>query len=139
MTGTAAADLELLDVVYRGGEEYGIEVRGHLIRVDQPVAAGGGDRAPTPVELFVASLASCVAYYAGRYLARHGFERDGLQVRAGFAMATNRPARVSWIRIVVHPPAGFPAERVPALAAVAKACTVHNTLSDPPRVDVRIS
>jgi putative redox protein len=138
MTHATAADVELLEVAYRGGEHYEIGVRGHRIAVDQPVAAGGADRAPTPTELFVASLAACVAYYAGRYLTRHGFDRDGMQVRAGFGMAADRPARVAWIRIVVHPPAGFPAERVPALTAVASHCTVHNSLSDPPRVDVRV-
>jgi hypothetical protein len=28
--------------------------------------------APNPTELFAASLATCVAFYAGRYLDRHG-------------------------------------------------------------------
>jgi uncharacterized OsmC-like protein len=135
---TATTDVELLDVAYRGGEQYEVEVRGHRVRVDQPVTAGGADRAPTPTELFVASLAACVAFAAGRYLTRHGFDRDGMQVRAGFAMAADRPARVAWIRIVVHPPAGLPAEQVPALAAVASHCAVHNSLADAPRIDVRV-
>ncbi|MCA2219000.1 OsmC family protein [Jidongwangia harbinensis] len=138
MTHTTAADVELLDVTPCGGEQYEIEVRGHRIRVDQPATDGGADLAPTPTELFVASLAACVAYYAGRYLTRHGFDRAGMQVRAGFAMASDRPARVASIRIVVHPPAGFPAERIPALAAVASHCTVHNSLTDPPRIDLRV-
>jgi putative redox protein len=42
---------------------YVATVRGHEVRVDQPLAAGGTDEAPTPVELFVVSLATCVAYY----------------------------------------------------------------------------
>jgi uncharacterized OsmC-like protein len=88
--------------------------------------------------LFAASLAACVAFYAGRYLDRHGDDRAGLRVHADFDMATDRPARVAAIRVTIHPPAGFPAERVPALTAVAGHCTVHNTLIHPPEVTITI-
>ena len=131
--------MSVLEVGYLGGERYDIEVRGHHLAVDQPAEAGGEDFAPTPVELFVASLAGCIAYYAGRYLARHGFDRKGLVVRAGYTMAGDRPARVAAIRVAVHPPDGFPAERVAALTAVVKRCTVHNSLEQPPDVVVRVN
>jgi len=139
MTHTIApGDVEMLEVNHRGGERYEIEVRGHRVTVDQPATSGGTDQAPTPTELFVVSLASCVAFYAGRYLTRHGFHRDGLQVRAGFRMAADRPARVAAIRIIVRPPTGFPADRVAALTAVVNHCTVHNSLAQPPEVVVRV-
>ncbi|GAA2636605.1 OsmC family protein [Paractinoplanes durhamensis] len=127
-----------LDVDYLSGEQYEITVRGHRVRVDQPTGSGGADEAPTPTELFVGALAACVAFYAGRYLTRHGFDRDGLRVRSDFVMATDRPARVATIRIVVHPPAGFPAERTAALAAVASHCTVHNTMQHQPEITVTV-
>jgi putative redox protein len=128
-----------LDVDFLSGEEYEITVRGHRVRVDQPTGSGGADQAPTPTELFVGALAACVAFYAGRYLTRHGFDRDGLRVRSDFVMATDRPARVATIRIVVHPPAGFPAERTAALAAVASHCTVHNTMLHQPEITVAVA
>jgi uncharacterized OsmC-like protein len=127
-----------VDVGHLDGEAYEIRVRGHHIGVDQPVDAGGTDKAPTPTELFAASLAACVAYYAGRHLARHGFERDGLRVHAEYDLATDRPARVAAIRVTVRPPDGFPAARLPALAAVANHCTLHNTLTHPPEVTVTV-
>jgi putative redox protein len=120
------------------GDAYEIHVRGHHLTVDQPVEAGGTDKAPTPTELFAASLAACVAFYAGRYLDRHGDDRTGLRVHADFDMSTDRPARVSTIRVSVHPPAGFPAERIPALTAVAGHCTVHNSLVRAPEVTVSV-
>lgn len=120
------------------GDVYEIHVRGHHLTVDQPVEAGGTDKAPTPTELFAASLAACVAFYAGRYLERHGDDRTGLRVHADFDMATDRPARVAAIRVTIQPPVGFPAERIPALTAVAGHCTVHNTLTHPPEVTVTV-
>ena len=62
------------------GDKYAIDIRGHQVRVDQPLGAGGDDTAPTPTELFVASLALCVAFHAGRFLDRHGIDRAGLAV-----------------------------------------------------------
>ena len=61
------------------GDRFAIDVRGHTLLVDQPAEAGGTDTAPTPTELFIAGLASCVAFYARRYAARHMF----LSGRAG--------------------------------------------------------
>src|SRR5688572_22740008 len=116
-------------------DRFRIEVRGHTVLVDQPVALGGSDTAPTPTELFVASLAGCVAFYARRYLARHDLPTDGLHVDASYAMG-ERPSRVSQIALTVTVPAGVPEDRRPALLAVASRCTVHNTLHVEPEVSV---
>lgn len=131
-----AIGAESMDVRFVAGEAYEVAVRGHRVMVDQPIEGGGDDSAPTPTELFVASLATCVAFYAGRYLTRHGFSRDGLGVFVGYDMAADRPARVSAIRVTVRVPAEVPAERRPALAAVVSHCTVHNSLTTPPDVSV---
>lgn len=121
-----------------GGDAYTIAVRGHTLLVDQPTDAGGGDAGPTPTELFVASLAGCVAFYAGRYLSRHGLSPDGLRVDADFDMAADRPARVAVIRVRITLPDSVPEHRRRALLAVASHCTVHNSLSSPPRVRVEL-
>jgi uncharacterized OsmC-like protein len=112
---------------------------GDIAQMDVRFVAGGQDAAPTPTELFVASLATCVAFYAGRYLTRHGCSRDGLAVSAGFDMAGDRPARVSSIRLVVRVPDSLPPERWPALRAVVSHCTVHNTLASPPAVVIDLA
>jgi putative redox protein len=131
-----AEDAGPMDVRFVAGEAYEITVRGHQFVVDQPADAGGQDTAPTPTELFVASLAACVAFYAGRYLTRHGYSRDGLAVSAGYGMADDRPARVGDIHLAVHVPAGLPPERWAALRAVVSHCTVHNSLASPPPVTI---
>ena len=130
---------ELIGITFTGGESYEALVRGHRIAVDQPPGFGGADSAPTPVELFVASLATCVAFYAGRYLTRHGHGRDGLTVSAAFAMASDGPARVSDIRLVVRVPASLPAGRRSALHGVVSHCTVHNTLVSVPSVAIELA
>jgi putative redox protein len=125
-----------MDVRFVAGEAYEVAVRGHRLVVDQPADAGGQDSAPTPTELFVASLATCVAFYAGKFLTRHGYSRDGLAVSVGYDMASDRPARVGGIRLTVRVPAGLPPERWAALRAVVSHCTVHNSLASPPSVTI---
>jgi uncharacterized OsmC-like protein len=128
-----------MEVAFLGGEAYEITVRGHRVVVDQPESAGGGDTAPTPTELFVASLASCVAFYAGRYLTRHSCDRTGLAVSASFEFAADRPSRVGQVQMSVKVPTGLPQSRWPALRAVIEHCTVHNTLNDPPPVRIELT
>ncbi|MDN3029184.1 OsmC family protein [Streptomyces sp. S.PB5] len=128
-----------LDVAHINGDAYEVDIRGHRILVDQPLDAGGTDTAPTPVELFAASLATCVAFYAGRHLRRHGLPRRGLRVRTEFTMASERPARVATVRLVIIPPPALSAQRHAALLAVASHCTIHNSLRTPPEIDIRLS
>lgn len=127
-----------VEVVPVAGDAYGIRVRGHELTVDQPLTDGGMDTGPTPVELFVASVASCVAHYAGRFLDRHGVDRDGLRVRAEFRMADDRPARVVSLSLTVLAPE-LPPERLAALRAVVSHCTVKNSLATPPDIELRVS
>jgi putative redox protein len=128
-----------IDVAYAGGESYAIATRGHALLTDQPTGNGGVDAAPTPTELLVGALASCVGFYTGRYLERHSLQRDGVHVSAEFTMATDRPARVGAIRLRISVPAGVPAGRRAALLAVASHCTVHNTLRHEPVVTVDLT
>ena len=137
-TANGAVTPEPIVVEHLSAEAYEIHIRGHRAVVDQPRDAGGMDSGPTPTELFVGSLAACVAYYAGRYLVRHGLSRDGLAVSAEFDMATDRPARVAAIRLNLRTPAGFPWQRRSALHAVASHCTVHNTLAEQPSLAIEI-
>ncbi|WP_405577286.1 OsmC family protein [Streptomyces sp. NBC_01092] len=128
----------VLEVTHLDGDAYAVDVRGHQLLVDQPTEAGGKDTAPTPTELFAASLATCVAFYAGRYLRRHGLHHTGLQVRAEFTMAIDRPARVASVRVILTPPSALSAQRHAALLAVASHCTIHNTLRQPPAIDIEL-
>ena len=89
-TTVEASGTELMDVRFVSGEAYEVAVRGHRVLVDQPAYVGGEDSAPTPTELFVASLATCVGFYAGRYLTRHGFSPSLPRKRLRCSMLRSR-------------------------------------------------
>jgi putative redox protein len=132
-----ATNTATIRVAHQGGDRLLMTVRGHEIRSDQPVADGGDDSAPTPTELFLASLAGCVTFYAERFLRRHGLPTDGLVVTCKYAWAAN-PTRVGEIDLTVDAP-GLPPERREAFSRVVEHCTVHNTLRQPPEVRIRVA
>src|SRR6266545_2491550 len=125
--------MSTMTVRYLNGDRFAIGVRDHTITVDQPLADGGEDTAPTPTELLVASLASCVAFQA-----RHQLPTTDLTVTADYNLEPH-PARVTDIRIDIQLPHAVPVERLDALLAVTRHCTVHNTLADPPTVTVTLA
>ena len=116
------------------GDEFLVRLRAHELRTDQP----DSDRGPSPIELFVLSLATCVAHYSGRYLRRHELSDAGHVVQAEYEMATDRPARVAEIRVTVQVKTSLTPQQKTALQAVANHCTVHNTLRQPPAVEIRV-
>jgi putative redox protein len=128
-----------LSVAHQDGDRFELQVRGHRLLCDQPLADGGTDQGPSPTELFVASLAACVGFYARRFLARHDLEAAGLRVEAAFTMSPDRPARVGTITLRLLVPGPLAPNRRRALLAVVEHCTVHNSLRIPPEVRVALA
>lgn len=120
-------------VVHMRDSAFALGIRGHMVTLDQPVEDGGSDSGPTPTELFVGAIAGCVGHYAASYMRRHGI-RGPLTVSASYSMATG-PTRVDAIQIRIHAP-DVPVEQRPKLLAVARHCTLHNTLDRGPALDV---
>ena len=117
-----------LTAAYHDGTRYDITSGRHRIVTDQPMEERGQDAGMSPVELFVGSVASCVAYFIGQFCARHNISRDGLSIEAEWAMAEN-PHRVGRIDVIIHLPHRIPAEQRDRLLKVAHGCTVHQSIA----------
>ncbi|MBX6767236.1 MAG: OsmC family protein, partial [Actinomadura rubrobrunea] len=115
-----------ITVIHRADDAFAVLVRGHVICVDQPFGLGGVDDGPTPVELFVASLAACAAHHGRRHLRDRGLPADGLEVRARFIMKAGARPRVARIDLAVRPPLGLPEASAAALREAVERCTVRN-------------
>lgn len=119
------------------GDHFAIDVRGHRIEVDQPVAAGGSDAAPTATELFVASLAGCAAFFVGRFLRRHGVDDREWSVRCGYHWSEDRPSRVTIVEVELLLPGGLSDEVRNGALRAADRCTVRDSVRS--GLDVRTS
>jgi putative redox protein len=120
---------------WEGAYRCRVPVRQFELRVDEPVAKGGGDSAPQPTELLLASLASCFALAVAHAAGKRGVELPDLSVTAageydGLAFGA--------IRVEVrssHPRAeleGF-------VERAERWCYVSNTLRGQPAIEYVVS
>jgi uncharacterized OsmC-like protein len=123
---------------YVSGDVFEVVIGNHRMRVDQPASAGGADTAPAPIELIAASLATCVGFYAERFLRRHALPTDGLSVVCDWDMSEDSPARITRLDVRLDVPHALEPERRVALQRVVSKCSVHNTLSQCPEISIDI-
>jgi putative redox protein len=124
-------------VRHRAGEEFAISVRGHTLPSGQP--PDGAEAGPTPLELFVASLATCQALAAAHFLSRHGLKDGELELVVTFDINEGPPTRLGWIRSELRLPRTLPDQIETAVVRAMDHCTVSNALRYPPRVELLVA
>ena len=69
-----------MEITFPGGVAVEASFDGFTVRTDQPLSRGGENSAPTPFDLFLASLGTCTGFFAWRYCQERGLSTDGLRV-----------------------------------------------------------
>lgn len=130
--------MDLITVTRKDGQAFDIRVRGHGITSDMSVKDGGRDAGPSPVELLGGSLGACVAMMVQGYCERHGYTDGDVGVSLTLELADG-PKRVGGIVVDVELPEGIPEDKKEVIRRMAERCPVHETLRDPPRVDIEVT
>jgi putative redox protein len=128
----------IMKVEFRGGAQFDIVSGAHRVVTDQPVEDGGQDAGMSPVELFVGSLAGCVAYFVGHYCKRHQIPHEGFTVETKWTMA-EQPHRIGAISLRLNLPVELTAEQQERLLKVAHGCTVHQSIATPPSLQIMLA
>lgn len=113
-------------VTHLGGMSFAAQVRGHRIVVDQPLKVGGGDSAPTPIELLISSLGCCVAFYVQQFCHSRSLPYQGMQVEVVPQSSGGRIDRFT-VRVIMPEP--LPERETALLERVARTCPAHATLA----------
>lgn len=121
---------------YAGGISFDIEIRGHKLTVDLPQDKGGNDKGPTPPELLVAALASCVGIFAALFAQKNNLSPEGIEVEAQ-AETVQSPTRLANFSAVLRFPS-LPKELEEKARAFIEACLVGNTLKNANTVSLKI-
>ena len=114
-------------VTHEGGVQFVAQVRSHRVVVDQPVAGGGEDAGPAPIELLGASLGTCVALYVQQFCQSRNIPHDGMRVEVEQYGAPN-PNRIGRFVVRIVLPAELPEHQAEMLERVARSCPAHHTL-----------
>ena len=130
--------MDLITVDRENDRQYVVKVRGHEIRSDMSVQDGGRDAGMAPAEMLAGSLGACIAMVVQGYCDTHGYTDGDVAVSLTVELADD-PKRVSSLAVDVELPNGFPEDRMDVVRRVAALCPVHETLRNPPLVDVEFT
>jgi len=108
------------------------------IHTDQQPAAGGQGLAPSPFQIFLASLGTCAGIYVLTFCRQRGLATDGIHLIQNVTMnpATNLAEKIS---LKIQLPADFPEKYKAAVIRAADQCKVKHHFEHPPFIEVTTS
>lgn len=123
-----------------------VTVGSHHFLSDEPIAAGGGDAGPTPYDLLLAALGSCISMTAGVYARRKAWPLDSVTVRLTHARihavdcanCETREGMLDRIEVVIELTGELTEAQRTRLLEIAGRCPVHRTLRSEIEVRSRI-
>ncbi|HEY6930209.1 MAG TPA: OsmC family protein [Thermoanaerobaculia bacterium] len=127
-----------MNIQFPGGSRVEAFHEGFWIRTDQPLAQGGSGSAPSPFDLFLASIGTCAGFYALRFCQQRNLETEGLTL----SVTPTRDAagkHVDQIQIDVTLPPAFPEKYREALLRAMDQCSVKRHLLQPPRFEISVT
>jgi len=130
--------MEHTEVKYIDGKKFSAQNRTHTVIIDQPKDGGGQDQGPTPSELFVDSLGSCIGVYVLAFCKNTGLNPDGMRIILDWKKADDKPARIKSISAKIELPNADVGQRKAALLKVAEACLIHETIKHQPEISITL-
>jgi putative redox protein len=125
-----------MEITFAGGKKINANLNGHLIKTDQPVTSGGENTAPSPYDLFLASIGTCAGIYVKSFCDNRNLPTENIKLIQSleFTPESKSPSKIS-LKIVL--PADFPEKYKEALINVAELCAVKRTIANPPVFDIQ--
>ena len=120
-----------LKVKLEGGKRVATQIGDHLIMTDQPAKHGGGDSAPAPYDLFVASIGTCAGFYVQSYCDSKGIDSSGIEITLS-VKRDPQTKKINGFVTTIHVPETLPEKLHSALKKVAEQCAVKKTIMNNP-------
>ncbi len=124
-----------MEVTFDGGKVITAHLNGHTIRTDQPVKDGGGNTAPAPFELFLASIGTCAGIYVKSFCDQREIPAENIKIIQSLEFDSDTKLLTN-IRLDIQLPADFPEKYRGAVINAAELCLVKKTINNPPEFEV---
>jgi putative redox protein len=126
-----------ITVSFPGGVAVEAKVGRHTVRTDQPSPVGN-DAAPSPFDLFLASIATCMGFYALRFCQERNIANDGLSLSLA-PIRDETGKHVTTARVTLQLPKAFPAKYHDAIRRAVDHCSVKRHMLEPPAFEISIA
>jgi putative redox protein len=124
-----------MEVVFPGSKKVNALYKGFIIETDQPEHAGGSGSAPSPFDLFLVSIGSCIGDYVLSFCQERGISTEGLKLDLK-TEGDQKTRFVGKINVGIRLPAAFPEKYQEAVRRAAELCAVKKHLQDPPQLEI---
>ena len=118
-----------------GNKKVVSEFLGFQVASDQPLEDGGNGTAPSPFQLFLASLGTCAGFFVLSFCQKRGIPTEGIELTQS-AQWDSTLHLVTKVLLEIRVPAGFPEKYRDSLVSAANLCTVKRHLQQPPAFEI---
>jgi putative redox protein len=124
-----------MEIFFNGGKVVTAKLDNHIIITDQPLDNGGGNTAPAPFDLYLASIGTCAGIYVKSFCDRRNIPTDGIKIiqNIEYDPVKRLPSRIS---LDIKVPADFPEKYKEAVINAAGLCAVKKSIADPPKFEI---
>jgi putative redox protein len=125
-------------ITFPGGKKVDARVGSRVISTDQPTCDGGGDSAPMPFDLFLASIGTCAGFYVLAFLESRGLSTEGVELhqRLGYDATTHV---LSAVTLEIKLPTTVPEKYHAAIIRAADTCAVKKAIQQQPNFSVQVT
>jgi putative redox protein len=124
-----------MEITFDGGKVITAHLNGHTIRTDQPLDNGGGNTAPAPFDLFLASIGTCAGIYVKSFCDRRQIATEGIKIIQTMEF-DNEKKTPSVFKLDIQLPSGFPEKYKEAVINAAELCLVKKTINNLPEFQI---
>ena len=122
--------MEML-IDFPGGARVDAHFGPHTVKTDQPPESS----APSPFEVFLASIGTCAGIYVLGFCQQRGLTSEGIRIIERIER-DNMTGRVAVVALEIQVPKDFPEKYRESLIHTAELCAVKKAIENPPRFDV---
>lgn len=124
-----------LEITFGEGKKVNASLKEHIIKTDQPLDSGGENSAPSPFDLYLASIGTCAGIYVKSFCDRRDLPSEKIKIIQ--TIEFDREKRVpSVISLEIKVPEDFPEKYLDALINAAELCAVKKSIASPPRFEI---
>ena len=127
-----------MEVTFDGGKVITAHLNGHVIKTDQPLSLDGKNSAPSPFELYIASIGTCAGIYIKAFCDQRNIDTENISITqiAEYNKITGLPTN---IKVNIKLPADFPDKYKEAVIKAADQCKVKKSIANPPVFEIKTS
>ena len=123
-----------MDISFPGGRKVNSDYKGFTIKTDQSKKDGGDGTAPTPSDLFFASLGACMGLYALDFFRKRKIDTGQLKISVEL-LTHEKTYMVEKMIFNIELGPEFPQKYTTALIRAMKLCYLNQHFEKPPQFE----